>query len=312
MPGERVQDQRVTHEELVVILLHDGPADARPALPVDPAHRIAGPIVAQRHELLGVADRGRERDAARLIFSAARQLDLGHRVALREHEERLGERDRLECEDQAQRVRPPDGEPLEAHVAAAQWCDLDRDLGLARGGERRQGPRRDDGAALLRDEPGPPRIADLSIEPVAPLLARLVGRRELLERRAWIGELLNQHQAVLAPARPIGDRHAVRQRHADGREPRQDATSRESPAEDEARRHRDDHEGEHEREDLVAHGAIRVQPDHHRGAEHAQGERAGAGEPPVEPVLERREGVEPAIQEALHDLVTPRTASALS
>ena len=51
--------------------LHHRPADARPAPPVDALQRIARPVVAQGHELLRVADRGRERDPARLVPAAA-------------------------------------------------------------------------------------------------------------------------------------------------------------------------------------------------------------------------------------------------
>src|SRR5262249_43147392 len=87
-----------------------------------------------------------------------------------------------------------------------------------------------------------------------------------------------------------------------------DPASREPSAKNEARRRGQDDEREYQGEDLVAHGAVRVEPDHDRGAEHAEGQRARTRAPPVEPILERRERAEPAIQETLHILGAPRPA----
>src|SRR2546422_335391 len=44
---ERVQDERVADEELVLVLLHHRPADARCAPPVNAAQRVAGTVIAQ-------------------------------------------------------------------------------------------------------------------------------------------------------------------------------------------------------------------------------------------------------------------------
>src|SRR5207253_10647545 len=113
----------------------------------DAAQRIAGPVVAERDELVGLADRGRERDATRLVLALAQEADRPYRVAFGQDQERLRQRNRHQRLDQPQRVGPRDREPLEPHVAAAQRRELDRDLGLAGGGDRRQRRRRDLGAA---------------------------------------------------------------------------------------------------------------------------------------------------------------------
>src|SRR5262249_62207504 len=96
------------------------------------------------------------------------------------------------------------------------------------------------------------------------------------------------------------------------REAGQGGGDRKAPGKDKAGPRRDRREGEDERESRVADGAIRVEPDPRRGAEHARGERAGAREPPVEAVLEGREGAEPAVKEALHGVAGARTATGLS
>jgi len=75
-------------------------ADARPGLPVVAAWDRRADI-AERHELLGLADRGSERDTAG-ILALAREPDRAP-GSVSEHEERLGERDRHQRLDQAQR-----------------------------------------------------------------------------------------------------------------------------------------------------------------------------------------------------------------
>src|SRR5262249_59071753 len=116
--------------------------------------------------------------------------------------------------------------------------------------------------ALLRDQPGPAWIADLPIEPVAPLLARLASRGELLERRPRIGELLQQHEAFLAAARLVADRHAIGERNPDRGEAWQGAAGGEATAEDEARWRPDRQQGGGEREHPRGAGAGGVDAQH--------------------------------------------------
>src|SRR3989449_4743257 len=60
--------------------------------PVDALERIAGAVFAEREELLGVADRRRERDAARLVAARSRQLERSE-----EHTSELQSRLHLVC-----------------------------------------------------------------------------------------------------------------------------------------------------------------------------------------------------------------------
>jgi hypothetical protein len=64
---EGIQDQSVADEELVLELLHNRSPGSRPAPPVNVPARIAWPIIAQRHELLRLADGRCQRHAAALI-----------------------------------------------------------------------------------------------------------------------------------------------------------------------------------------------------------------------------------------------------
>src|SRR6266404_3047312 len=59
----------------------------RPRAPVDSLERIARAIVAQREELLGVANRRRQRDAAGLVAARPRQRQRRQRIAAGEDHE---------------------------------------------------------------------------------------------------------------------------------------------------------------------------------------------------------------------------------
>src|SRR5687767_1145897 len=82
-----VKDERVPNEKLVLKLLDNRFAGARPALPMNMAHRIAAAILAQRDEFLGLADRTGEGNAALLVFERARQRDWRQRVTARENDD---------------------------------------------------------------------------------------------------------------------------------------------------------------------------------------------------------------------------------
>ncbi len=64
-----------------------GFAGARVGFPVDALQRIAGAVVAQPEEFLGIADRGGERDAAVLVAARPGQRERRQRIAPRQHDE---------------------------------------------------------------------------------------------------------------------------------------------------------------------------------------------------------------------------------
>src|SRR5439155_901992 len=120
-----------------------------------------------------------------------------HRVALRQHHERAGERDPNEPVDEAERIGPRDRDGGDREADPAQRQDLDNHLARVARPERGQRSRRDRGAALPRDEPSPAGVADRPVEPVPALLTGLARVEELVDRRARVGEILEQHQTAL-------------------------------------------------------------------------------------------------------------------
>ena len=118
--GEGVEDQGVAREELVLVLADHRAADAGPAPPVDSPPRVSGAIVAERGELLGVSDRGGQRDPALLELPGARQPDRGHGVAAGEDEQRVRDRHPPEATDEPERIGPGDGQAGEAQETATE------------------------------------------------------------------------------------------------------------------------------------------------------------------------------------------------
>ena len=90
--GEGVQHQRVPHEKLVLKLLNDRLARFGPAPPVDVAHGVTGPVVAQRDKFIAAAHAGGQGDAPFLILQCARQGQRRQRVALGQDQHRLRHR----------------------------------------------------------------------------------------------------------------------------------------------------------------------------------------------------------------------------
>ena len=285
------------HEELVLVLLHHGPADARQALPVDAAQRVARPVVAQRDELLGVADRLGERDTAPLVAARTGEPEGRHRVALRQDQQRTRERDRAERVQQAERVRSRERDGGQLEPSATARRELDPHLARVARRQRGQRLRAHQRDLVPPDEPVPARVADLPVEPVAPRLAGLARGLELLERGPRIGRVLEQGEATLESPAIVREDDAVRRGLARRHEPREYAshaqTRPEAPAPGEGQHEQD----EEEREGLVTERAVGVEPDDPRGAQRREGELAGPREPTLGPGRERRRGAEQAIRE---------------
>src|SRR2546428_11662008 len=123
-----------------------------------------------------------------LVLPHSREGQVRHRVALRQHDEGAGERDRDERVDEAEQIRPRDRDASEREASPTERKE--RDLHLARPPrrERRQRTRRDPRAAPAPDEPGPAGGADPPVEPGPPLLARLARAEELVDPRTPVGE----------------------------------------------------------------------------------------------------------------------------
>src|SRR2546427_113595 len=299
-PRKRVEDQRVAHEELALVLPHHRPADPRHAPPVDAAQRVAGAVVAQGREFLRISDGRDESDAATLVLPRPRQCQVRHRVALRQHHERAGEPDPNEAIDEAERIGPRDRDGGEREAAPAQWQELDNHLARVARREGGQRSRRGRRAAPPRDEPSPARIADRPVEPIPALLTGLARAEELVERRARVAEILEQHETALRSRGLVPDHDAVCGGLAGRHETLKDAPDLQAHPEAAARGRADAEERGEEREDLIAHGTIGVKPDHRGGDEGGQRELAGRGELPAEPVLERRGGPEEPVGDPLH------------
>src|SRR6185369_6647943 len=181
----RVEHQRVALEELVLVFLHHRPAGAGVALPVDPLHRVARAVVAQREEFLRVADGIRERNAAWLELAPSRQRDFRQAVAARQRHQARRERQAREPPYQAERVGAADGEARHLDPAAPARREREPQLlPLARPERRDLGGRRVARQVAL-DQPAPTEIAYVAVPPVAAFLARLA--RAFPIGVAWAG-----------------------------------------------------------------------------------------------------------------------------
>ena len=100
--------------------------------------RIAGPVVAQREELLRVTHRGRERYAARLELAPARQRDVREAVAPRQRDEVRRQRQAREPLHEAERVGPAEREARELDAAAPARREGELQLLPFAGAERRE------------------------------------------------------------------------------------------------------------------------------------------------------------------------------
>src|SRR2546422_10618019 len=145
------------------------------------------------------------------------------------------------------------------------YTTLFRSLARVARPERGQRSRRDCGAALPRDEPSPAGVADRPVKPVPALLTGLARVEELVDRRARVGEILEQHQTALGSRGAVPDHDGVRGGLAGRHEARKDAPDVQTHPEATAPRRADAEERGEEREDLIAHGAICVEPDHRGG-----------------------------------------------
>jgi hypothetical protein len=140
---------------------------------MDAPQRVAGPVVAQRGELLRISHRGGQGHAPLLIAPRARQVEIWDRIPPGQDEQRLGRGNAQESPEQAEGVGAREGDPDQAQPPAAHRERLHADLGVAARQQRRHRRLREPGAPASLDEPHPAGVAHGAVEPVAALLARL-------------------------------------------------------------------------------------------------------------------------------------------
>src|SRR5205823_6603705 len=294
---ERVEHEAVAHEELVLVLAHDGLARARPRAPVDALERIAGTVVAQREELLGVANRRRQRDAAGLVAARPRQRQRRQGIAARKDHERVRQLVWVQRAHEAERIGTRQAEAAKARAAAA--ARRGRHAHLHRGAPR-DGRHRvlgDVEPAILLEEPRPAVIRDLPVEPVAARLVRLTRGDERGEVRARILQVLEQREARARLRPGIAHENVVGQRLAHRAEAGQ-TSARLEPAWPAYGQEDGQHEhGEGQGEDLVGHGEPRVGAEDHRPDERGGSKLARGGQAARERVLRARGEQELAIRE---------------
>src|SRR5256712_12029110 len=95
-----------------------------------------------------------------LVLPHSREGQVRHRVALRQHDEGAGERDRDERVDEAEQIRPRDRDASEREASPTERKERDLHLARAPRRERRPRPRRDPPAAPALAAPGPTGVAD--------------------------------------------------------------------------------------------------------------------------------------------------------
>ena len=261
---------------------------------MDAPHRIAGPVVAQLQELLALADlRDQLRPGGPMTASAV-VTDRGDRMHRRQHQQRRGCRLRRDRVDEPERIGPQQSHGLEPDPATPRRHEAHRGLDHRRAGRsrHRRRRRRDAAAAIAHEQGDPARIADPAVEDVR---RRDGGRApELFAIREALDEFVEQQE--LAAARDVGgfESDAVRQRHARGRDIRQDTRDAHLRSPAPRRQPRADEQRGGEREDLEGRGAGRVDAEH-AGREHdAADGAAGPGEAARRPARDAVRGGESA------------------
>ena len=129
----------MAHEELVFMFANNQPVDLGHALPMDVPQRIAGAIIAQPDELVGLAHGGSQSYTGRLVFARAWQCDARKNVPLWQNQQRLWQWHTPMAAHQSEDIGAGEGRTGEMNAAAPPGGELDAQFNLVEGRYIRHG-----------------------------------------------------------------------------------------------------------------------------------------------------------------------------